>query len=384
MFLKTASRFARAFMLLSACLALLFIPKPNIHAAPTGQSLSLALRCTKANLQVGDEIPIEFIITNQGDTDYAYADRNYDRSGRMGEYELIAKNTAGETMTDPRASYLGGISGGLHSPKNLPPGGFFTRTIDLNRWVLIRTPGRYRITGVYRTEGNQKIESAPITIIVKPRSEADMETYIKSLSAKLNASKAREDRDEIIKKLMYTGSPKIVPLLLDLMYERDSGFWEAEALLYYVPHSDEIKQAILQTAANRGLGQSMQYVLAHYDVTPDEMYPLIERSLAPENPQAWANGALAAQVYASDTFTSRLITLATDPNSGARDQAIYALALNRTDESVKTLKTLLEDADEAIRKTVARAIQVAYRARGISRGRPLRDEDFDESFRQSQ
>jgi hypothetical protein len=38
-------------------------------------ALSLAIRCTNAVLKAGDEISIEFRITNIGTNDYKYADR---------------------------------------------------------------------------------------------------------------------------------------------------------------------------------------------------------------------------------------------------------------------------------------------------------------------
>jgi HEAT repeat protein len=61
--------------------------------------------------------------------------------------------------------------------------------------------------------------------------------------------------------------------------------------------------------------------------------------------------------------------------------AIYALAKNRTDESVAALKKLLSDADtgqesERIRQTVANAVRSAYNFRGHSQGRPLKEDDF--------
>jgi hypothetical protein len=65
----------------------------------------------------------------------------------------------------------------------------------------------------------------------------------------------------------------------------------------------------------------------------------------------------------------------------ARDRAIFALAINRTDQSVQVLKSLLADPDEKVRRTVQSAIQGAYVFRGKSTGRPLKPEDFDEKFR---
>src|SRR5262245_42267222 len=85
--------------------------------------LSLAIRCTNAVLKAGDEISIEFRVTNRGSNDYAFNDRDYDRSGRMGEYWLAAANAAGQIVPDPRT--LGPkfwISGGISDPRTLRPG----------------------------------------------------------------------------------------------------------------------------------------------------------------------------------------------------------------------------------------------------------------------
>ncbi len=116
--------------------------------------------------------------------------------------------------------------------------------------------------------------------------------------------------------------------------------------------------------------------LSQGKVKPEEMYPLIEASLSIENPKAWTVGALAAQHYGNDRFTPRLIVLTTDPKNKDRVQGIYALALNRTDEGVKTLKDLLDDPDPKVRYEVVRAIDTAYHHRGNSMGRPLKPEDF--------
>jgi hypothetical protein len=52
---------------------------------------------------------------------------------------------------------------------------------------------------------------------------------------------------------------------------------------------------------------------------------------------------------------------------------------NRTDESVKALKSLLGDPDERIRSGVKRAINTAYHYRGRWTGRPLKPDGFDQA-----
>lgn len=342
-------------------------------------NVGLAIRCTNLNLRAGDEIPIEFIITNRGDSDYAYLDRGYDRGGRMEEYQLKAVDETGLAVADPRAKYKGGISGGLCSEKKLAPGASFTKTIALNRWALLKAPGRYQVTGSYYVaHETNSIQSPPISIVVQPRREKELEDYINDLHEQI---KRGGSPSELVQKLMFTCHPKIIPVLLETFYLPSSGYWEAEALLYYLPRDEKTKQAIIAAARKHGLASNMQYVLGEYGCTAPEIHPLIERSLAPDNPGTWASGALAAQQYARDDFTPRLMAIATNPASKARSQGIYALALNRTDDSVKALKTLLSDPDKSIRDTAAQAIQTAYNYRGNSQGRPLQPEDFEEKYR---
>jgi hypothetical protein len=354
----------------------------------------LSIRCTNAVVKAGDEISIEFRITNGGTNEYKYADRTYDRSGRMEEYMLVVKTASGELVPDPRATYTGGIAGGLHGYKTLKSGESFTKVIPLNRWALVKEAGRYEVVGHYPSvlfgSNSVVVTSAPITITVQPRSEKELYAYICSLTNQLAALATNKDYshrgevDTLVMKLMFTCSPKIVPTLLNTMYEAERGFWESEALQFYVPRSDKVKRAILSVAAKRGLASGMQYVLTGYGCDRDDFVPLIKASLAPENRTSWQEGALAAQQYSDDAFTPRLIALATERNGAARGRAIYALALNRTDEGVQALKALLVDADKNIRSTTENAIRTAYRYRGNSKGRLLKPEDFDSSYQQAE
>ncbi len=320
----------------------------------------------------------------------------------MPDYKLTAKTVSGENVPDPRTNgaFFGG---GLGSFAVLHPGDSFSKTIPLNLWALVKEPGRYEVAGTYIGETytdpqsarppTDPIRSDSITITVLPRSDKEMDEYISSLANQIasltpitsyhGASEPTPDLDRLVMKLIWTCSPKIVPTLLKTMWQPGhSDFWEDQAFVYYVPHSEEVRRAIVEAAMERGLAGGTAFVLGQYGCTSAEMEPLIRRSLAPDSPQTWAAGAAAAQQFAADAFTPRLSAIATDPKANGRDQAIYALAANRTDESVKTLKSLLNDSDEKIRATTRQAIRTAYLYRGIWRGTPLRPEDFDESFRQ--
>jgi HEAT repeat protein len=107
---------------------------------------------------------------------------------------------------------------------------------------------------------------------------------------------------------------------------------------------------------------------------------LIERLLAStDNALAGVN---LARMFPDDTLTPKLVTLAKNPLFTYRVNAIYALALSRTDDGVQALKTLLHGPDQRISELTAEAIRYAYTARGGEPGRPLRADDFDAKFQQ--
>ncbi len=343
--------------------------------------LSLSIRCTNDVVKAGDEIDIEFRITNKGTSDYKYADRTYDRSGRMNEYKLVATNSTGEAVPDPRASQQGGwFGGGLFQYKRLKPGESYTRTIALNRWALVKEAGQYEVRGFYTASWNNTnsatVISDPLRLIVQPRTPAEMDAYINDLTNRLEAKLSgqlnppNQSRppdpvvNELVTKLMFTCSPRIVPSLLQSMFDSGSGggFWEHEALTFYVPHSEETRQAILATATARGLGQngSLLGLIHEYGFTKDELKPLIERALAPDNEPGWAAGAQLAQKFGDNTFMPRLIAIAKIPRGNGQTAAISALGAHRTDEGVKTLKSLLDDPHENIWTPLAQALQNGY------------------------
>lgn len=366
--------------------------------------LSLTLRCTNSDLKVGDEIPVEFIITNRGTNDYKYADRTYDRSGRMNEYALVAKTESGESVPDPRAGAQGSwMGGGLFGYRVLQPGQSFSKIIPLNRWALVKEPGQYTVTGCYTvgtySTNSPTVSSKPITVTILPRTESEMDAYIGDLSNKIAAipsvklvtsTRMPENirvtdsipdpaMDALVMKLMYTCSPKIVPILLKTIYEpASSGFWETEALRFYVPHTEAVKKLIFETALERGLGSqgALAGVLRSYNPTVEEMKPIIERSLAPDNQSDWNQGAWLAQEYWNDAFAPRLAAIAETPGCSARPVAIMALAYNRTDEGVKALKELLKNPPTDLCLSLGQALENVYCTGRPSSGNGLRPGDL--------
>jgi len=242
---------------------------------------------------------------------------------------------------------------------------------------------------------------APIEIVLQPRTDAEMGQYINGLSAKLKVSlESKKDlanglqkRDELVQKLAFTCDSRIMPALIDAMYEtkgEDTVFWAEEAFNYYLAKDDRINSALVNAATERGMAPGMFWSLKIRGVPHAQIKKLIAVSLSADHPKAWPEGALAAQQYGDDSFTTRLIVIATDKQSTGRDQAIYALSLNRTDESVAALKQLLKDQEvppfrgQSIGQLTSEAIRIAYLSRGNSEGRQLRPDDFGPEYQRSQ
>jgi len=271
----------------------------------------------------------------------------------------------------------------------------------LNRWALVKAPGRYEVAGSYVGETYTDIYSArpragpvssdPICITVLPRTQDEMHDYIQGLTNQVmawmaaNPGKTKPHLDELVMKLMYTRSPEIVPTLLRTTYELGGepgeGYWEHEALLYYVPRSEEIWKAITAAAASHPFVLNTEGLLQDYGFKSEDLKPVIERALAADNAGAWASGALlAGNAYYDDAFTARLIAIATDFYTpvNARGAALDALAQNRTDAGLKALRKLLNEADPGIWSALAMAI-----SRGCDNqlktptGRHLHADDFD-------
>ena len=358
-------------------------PGVTVTHAP---NLSLAVRQLTPTPKVADEILIEFKITNNGKRPYTYRDRDYDRSWGMDEYRLYAKDAEGKWLRDPGTRPN---CGGIWGEATLKPGTSFTRTIALNRWVLLKKPGRYEVDGRYHIAGMSHfshglVRSKPITVVVAPRTAGEMTAHIRDLSAELRAAAKDTDVATLVRKLMYTCDARITPALVDSMYagDRIGNYWQVEALLYYLPDRAATKQAILASARKRGLTGGMLDVLRGTKATAEEMHPAIVRSLAPEDPASWEFGAQAAAVFRDVKYQPRMIAVATDPKASynARTGCIFSMVWVRTDAVVAALRKLLKDPDKRIRRDVRSAIGNAYRHRARLK-HPMRDDDFDAASR---
>lgn len=351
-------------------------------------NLSLVIHKTKHDIKLGDPIPVVFKIQNMDEKPYYIEDRNYDRSGRMGEYKLIALYEDGTAVPDPREDYKPLIFGGLTSGnKELKKGEHFEKTIELNRWALITKAGRYIITGTYFPSNSKSIKSEPIEIFIEPRTDNEMADYINELVEELNAQKLTDKKDfkiqqknrqilksreSIVKKLAYTCDSRIVPTLITLIYENDKlnneQFWVGEAFYFYLPHDPKILSLLIKAAKGRGLAPDMAFLLEEFECSEKQFKKIITQSLKSNDPEILSGAILAAQRHPDDSFMHRLISIATKSNKTKPNQlsykeekvlAIHALAYNRTDKGVKVLKDILNK-PSLYRKTTKKALREAY------------------------
>lgn len=351
--------------------------------------LALSIKLTKSDYLVGEPIPVVFEITNKSKSGavYHYLDRNYDRAGRMPEYALFC-TLAGKPVKDPRQNYLISTMGGLAQDGSLACGKSFKKSILLNHWALLSGPGVYKVTGRYTLDNsNQSVQSAPLLLCLKARTPSDMQQYIQRLKEQLKTLKNHEEVEPKIQELAFTMDPSLIDYVIEQMYKRPTeAFWLCETLSFYMP-SLQSREAILKSAKAHGLAPGMVSTLYNIAATngkprqdplsQSEWESVITPSLATGNEVCFAEGALAAQNHPDDRFTDRLCAIATTDGGQGQLQAISALAMNRTDKSVKTLKTLLGSKNDGVRDYTRQAIKTARLYRGGSTaGHRLRDDDF--------
>jgi hypothetical protein len=396
---------APATMSLAAGRAFNNTSRPASSEATNTPGITLEIRCATNVFKVGDEIPVEFIISNLGLSDYKYENRTYDRSGRMDEYQLFARQADGSFLPDPRQNFRAGMMGGGFQYAVLHPGESYSKIIPLNRWALIHEPGRYEVSGTYYANTPSQARAAPLAITVLPRTKEEMDDYITGLTNQVMALLAKErpknrppssDVTDLVMKLMYTCDPGIVPALLRVLHEDgpeilkdgsttirgNEGFYVNEALLYYVPHSEKVGDALVEAATRNGSIGNLDGLLRQYEFDKAKLKPLIERALAAENDDLgeWHNGAgLAMNAYYDDSFLPQLIAIAMNTNAtaNARGAAVDALAYNRTEPGVFTLISLLDDPDEKMWTPLAIAIMNGLENRlPTATGRHLLPGDF--------
>lgn len=337
---------------------------------------------------------LDLALTNQGTRAYG--------SGSLGEddcalgFDLTVLDPEGRELPDARGGWLGSCLGRI---EDLLPGATAHARISINRRTGFLSLGEYRVSAVYHpseVRASAAIEypgviSPQVVVAVQARTIGGMGRYITRLAAQLAAlapgDAEMRARHRLVRRLAYTGDPRIVPAVIDAMYAAPGpggGIDAREAFVTFLAdHKEVVRAALLKAAQTRNLADSEMSVILRMLGTPgQEVDSLIEGALDPKSPATWVAGVGA--VMASDDpdrFTTRLVAIARERSSAAREGALSALVWNRSDEGVKALREALEDPDPTVRDATTMSIRAAYGAQREPHsdvpGRPLLPSDFD-------
>ncbi|MHC4744892.1 MAG: hypothetical protein ACYS8Z_23505, partial [Planctomycetota bacterium] len=198
-----------------------------------------------------------------------------------------------------RGSFLGGIK----------PGKYSQYEFLLNDCALLGKAGTYSVqAGVVlkntTTFENEYLRSEPMEVVIEERTEDEMAEYIEQLAARL--SKKTISAEESIAKnhglsyrypssrlkpLIYTRDNRIIPILLDQIYEkRDSGSLVMNAFNRYLPIESETKHVLLEAARERGMPSEVFTYLHRFGCTADEFSRLADEFLDSNDPNRLSEG----------------------------------------------------------------------------------------------
>ncbi len=268
--------------------------------------------------RLGDEVPIQLTVSNRGTATLLYSFGEPFAEG----FELMVRGPDGRLMqTLPEQRRRRNVLVAYADTRLVEPGESADMRSFLNDWVTLDRPGLYGIQARLEQSGVVMV-SPPVTVELSSRTSAELAALAQQFGAQLALARDDDDAEVLVRRLSSTMHPRTIPFLIDSMYRRQRDVGEARALEHLSSELEEVKPAVLAVARRRGLAPSMKWLLRALGATGTEMRPVIARSLAADNRPAWPYGALAAQIYGDDHFTDRLIALASDPGSGARDQAI--------------------------------------------------------------
>jgi HEAT repeat protein len=352
-------------------------------------ALHVEIRCDAADLRVGDEIPITFIVTNVGGRSFDYGLSSSPNRFSALNFDLKAFDELQRPVMDPQSvgSPTGGIVGSiLSTPAVLEPGDSFEETLPLNEWASLRQPGQFTVRGTYRAVG-ATFESDAVIVSIAPRSRSDMQRYVAALQDQWITASTKEERDLAVRRLAYTFDERALPTLLDALHG-DASFAASQGIVHYSPITTQSVERILEDFSNRGLPPEGVFVLLGIGASEAQIVPIIHRSLQDDLRSSWPTAAFGATLYGDDRLMPRLFAIAEMDDEPARIHAIQAIANNRTDEGVTALKRLLDDPDPELHRHVIEAIRAAY-ARPRSpeslymrpRGRRLLHTDFPNLLR---
>jgi HEAT repeat protein len=339
-----------------------------------GFKLTLQIASPRGEYKLGDEIPIIFTIKNNGRGRFPkdkhwmenlpWVWRNQEAVSVLHRLKLEARDEKGRLCQSPGLAALSESLAAVRSIE-LDRGESCQRTIAVNAQVLMSKPGTYAITGSLvntRVLGPEYAiaHSEETKIVVVGRTNNEMAEYLEKLVEEFRTAKSSAARDLAIRHLVYTRDSRAVPILLDVEYAGTAPSLTEAAFSWYLPIAEETRDMIWASAKEQGLTESILFALRRFGCDDAEIEHLILRSLASENQRAVWAGLLGAVDFPNDSYTALLVELAKGGELRIRYRAMRALACNRTEEGVKTLRETLESSDEDIVKAARNAIWTAY------------------------
>ncbi|MHC4743303.1 MAG: HEAT repeat domain-containing protein, partial [Planctomycetota bacterium] len=242
----------------------------------------------------------------------------------------------------------------------------------LNDHALLSEPGTYMVrAGVALQNARpgfeyEYIHSGPIAVVIEERSRDEMAEYIQELVERLcKTNDPNEIKWSIIPELAYTRDNRIVPFILDQIYEDE--YDSSGAFEYYLPIENETKEMLLQAARERRMIHSIKWALRRFGCTHEEFSELAGVLLSSDDPNRLKEGISLIWYDANNKHVPRLVQLARHSDESVRQWATYAIGANRTEEALAALREFLEDPNQTVRSVAKDAILANYPNRGAEK-----------------
>jgi RNA polymerase sigma factor (sigma-70 family) len=354
--------------------------EPAKEARPKDKKDTNRVRMTltpnKDRYEVGEPIVLIIRLTNTGPIPLAVPSSS-EVTGRHEGYSFEVRNDRDEMIKDPANEYIT-LMHSLGSSTDLPPGESSTRELLLNYRVPPLGPGKYTVQGRFqpRGEGQSQAESPRETFRIVETPAAKVEERVARLVKEL---KDGGDAQRIAPLLGFTGSPKALGPLLDLLHAEADGVQvrAAEALLYL--DRAGIRRALLDSLKRRGPSSRLVHLLVvPLEAKPDEVIPLLLPWLEDRDGQARDSAVyglwLANRAKAPELFAPLKARLG-DSLPRVRTRAAAAIGVYQDAEALKALKGAVRDPDPGVSEQAT--IAVGWVATGAKPESALRKEAID-------
>jgi hypothetical protein len=245
----------------------------------------------------------------------------------------------------------------IGSSTSIQPGDSCKRELLLNYRIPPLGPGRYTVQGTFQVRGAGRTESASESFRIIETPQARVDERVSRLVKEL---KEGADAQRIAPLLGFTGSPKAIAPLLDLLHTGADGIQAsaAQGLLYLDP--DSVRKAILNSLKKRGPSSRLVHLLVvTLQAKPAEVIPLLLPWLEDKDGNtrcAAVKGlTLANRAKAPELFGPLKARLA-DSLPRVRHSAAAAIGVYQDAEALRALKEVVRDPDSGVSEQAAIAV----------------------------